>query len=76
MNRFHVGIRIGQDLLVAETHGQIGGDIGDGEAITDHEVASFLRKMAIENPKQAAALIDITVDRVLVDSNRRTCGER
>lgn len=29
--------------------------------------------MAIENSKQAAALVDETVDRILVDSYRRTC---
>lgn len=51
------------------------GDIGDRETITNQEGGPFLLKVAIQNSKQAAALIDVAVDRILVYSYCRACGK-
>jgi hypothetical protein len=52
------------------------GNIGDCETVTNQEAGPSLLEMAIQNSKQPTALIDKTIDRVLVDAYRGTCGKR
>ena len=63
-------------VLTGRRNPRPNGNISNRKTITNQEAGPSLLKMAIQNSKQATTLIDETVDRVLMDSYRRTCGKR